>query len=160
MGTEIERKFLVSGISWRDVAEAEHCRQGYLAFGPPVAVRGRVMGGVATLNIKSATSAITRGEFEYEIPIADAEAILATSCAGAVIEKTRHCVDYGGKTWEIDVFEGANAGLIVAEIELDSEDEIFEHPSWLGREVSGDPRYLNTSLCQHPFTQWSPEERG
>lgn len=159
MGTEIERKFLVRGVAWRDVAKAEPCRQGYLAYGPPVAVRIRIMGGIASLNIKTATTAITRSEFEYEIPIADGESILATSCAGAIIEKTRHCVEYGGRTWEVDVFEGANAGLVVAEIELDSEDEPFEPPPWLGREVSGDPRYLNTSLCKRPYSEWSTEER-
>ncbi len=128
MGTEIERKFLVNGAAWRDGAAAESCRQGYLAFGPPVAVRVRVMGEDATLNIKTATTAIRRSEFEYEIPMTDAEAILGTSCTGAIIEKTRHCVEYGGKTWEVDLFGGANAGLIVAEIELDAEDEHFECP--------------------------------
>lgn len=159
MGTEIERKFRVRGIAWRNAAKTEPCRQGYLSYGPPVAVRVRIMGGVATLNIKTSTTAIRRHEFEYEIPLVDAESILATSCAGAIVEKTRHCVEYGGKTWEVDVFEGANAGLVVAEIELDSEDEVFERPPWLGREVSGDPRYLNTSLCQRPYSEWSPEER-
>ncbi|MCC6795094.1 MAG: CYTH domain-containing protein [Candidatus Hydrogenedentes bacterium] len=160
MGVEIERKFLVCGEDWGQTPRAEHCRQGYLAFGPPVAVRVRIMGGVATLNVKTATTAISRHEFEYEIPMTDAESILATSCAGAIIEKTRHCVEYGGKTWEVDVFAGSNAGLIVAEIEIDSEDEPFERPPWLGREVSGVPRYLNTSLCQRPYSEWSPEERA
>jgi len=117
------------------------------------------MGGVATLNVKTATVSITRHEFEYEIPIADAEALLRTSCVGTAIEKTRHCVEYGGKTWEVDAFEGANAGLVVAEIELASEDEPFERPPWVGAEVSGDPRYLNTCLCQRPYTQWNERER-
>ena len=159
MGTEIERKFLVINDAWRGRGTAERCVQGYLAFGPPVAVRVRIMGGVATLNVKTATVSITRHEFEYEIPIADAEALLRTSCVGTAIEKTRHCVEYGGKTWEVDAFEGANAGLVVAEIELASEDEPFERPPWVGAEVSGDPRYLNTCLCQRPYTQWNERER-
>lgn len=159
MGTEIERKFLVTHDGWRLEGAGDRCVQGYLAFGPPVAVRVRIMAGIATLNVKTAAVSITRHEFEYEIPSADAEALLATSCHGAAIEKTRHCVDYGGKTWEVDVFEGANAGLIVAEIELDSEDGPFERPPWLGEEVSGDPRYLNTSLCQRSYSQWTEDER-
>jgi len=154
VGTEIERKFLVANDAWRGASTGQRCVQGYLAFGPPVAVRVRIMAGVATLNVKTATVSIARHEFEYEIPVEDAEALLRTSCAGAAIEKTRHCVEYGGKTWEVDVFEGANAGLVVAEIELDTEDEPFARPPWVGAEVSGDPRYLNTSLCQHPFTRW------
>ncbi|NUM56166.1 MAG: CYTH domain-containing protein [Candidatus Hydrogenedentes bacterium] len=159
MGTEIERKFLVPNDTWLQTGAGQRCVQGYLAYGPPVAVRVRIMDGVATLNIKTATVSITRHEFEYEIPLADAHALLTTSCHGTAIEKTRHCVEYGGKTWEVDVFEGANAGLVVAEIELDSEDEPYERPPWLGTEVSGDPRYLNTSLCQHPYSQWAEDER-
>lgn len=159
MGIEVERKFLVTDVGHLSAASAKRCVQGYLSFGPPVAVRVRIMDGVATLNVKTAATAITRHEFEYEIPARDAEALFATSCAGARIEKTRHCVEYVGKTWEIDVFEGDNAGLVVAEIELASEDEAFDRPPWLGKEVSGDPRYLNTSLCQHPYSQWAEDER-
>lgn len=117
------------------------------------------MGGTATLNVKTSTTSLTRHEFEYAIPVNDARDLLATSCQGVMIEKTRYCVEYGGKIWEVDVFEGANAGLIVAEIELDSEDEPFDRPPWLGREVSGDPRYLNTSLCRYPYAQWTEDER-
>lgn len=159
MGTEIERKFLVLHAEWHPAVPGDACIQGYLAYGPPVAVRVRIMGGAATLNVKTATVSITRHEFEYTIPLDDARDLIAHSCQGAVIEKTRYCVEYGGKTWEVDVFEGANAGLIVAEIELDSEDERFVRPPWLGREVSGDPRYLNTSLCRHPYAHWTEAER-
>lgn len=160
MATEIERKFLISDPAFLlGLSPGDHCVQGYLAFGPPVAVRVRIMGGVATVNVKTATLSISRHEFEYEIPLADAQALLKTSCAGPPVEKTRHTVEYGGKTWEVDVFAGANAGLVVAEIELDAEDESFALPPWAGREVSGDPKYLNTCLCQRPFSTWPKEER-
>lgn len=155
---EIERKFLVGDAEFLASHTGERCIQGYLAFGPPVAVRVRIMGDQATLNIKTATVSITRHEYEYEIPLEDAEEILRTSCAGAIIEKTRYRVEYEGKTWDVDVFEGENAGLVVAEIELESEDEAFVSPPWVGREVSGDPRYLNTSLCRDPYRRWSKEQ--
>lgn len=129
-------------------------RQGYLSFGPPASVRVRVSGDEAYLNIKQSTLAISRDEFEYAIPVADAEFLLATMCAGGLIEKTRHHVQHGGLVWEVDVFEGANAGLIVAEVELDHADQRVNLPPWVGREVSGDARYLNSSLVQRPFTQW------
>ena len=154
MGTEIERKFLVSGDSWRADAYAVSCRQGYLAVGPPVAVRVRIMGGKATLNVKKATLDITRDEFEYQIPEHDAEEMLNSLCEGYIIEKTRYRAEYGGKTWEIDEFGGANSGLVVAEIELNRADEVFLKPTWLGAEVSGDPRYLNSSLSRRPYSLW------
>lgn len=154
MGTEIERKFLVSGHNWRANASAVSCRQGYLAVGPPVAVRARIMGGKATLNVKKATLDITRDEFEYQIPEHDAEEMLDNLCEGYIIEKTRYRVEYGGKTWEIDEFGGANSGLVVAEIELNRADEVFLKPPWLGAEVSGDPRYLNSSLSRRPYSLW------
>ena len=166
MGKEIERKFLVRDDTWRVEADAGlHCAQGYLCVGPPVAVRVRIMGGKAMLNIKKAVlstggeipgaiHAVERDEFEYPIPLDDAEALLAGLCNGYPIEKTRHKFSYGGYVWEIDVFAGENAGLIVAEIELSSADEPFERPSWLAEEVSHDPRYLNSNLSRKPFSQW------
>ena len=158
MGIEIERKFLVSNDSWRRAgapnAAPVSCRQGYLAGGPPVAVRVRIMGGKATLNIKKATLEISRDEFEYRIPENDAEQMLNNLCEGHIIEKTRFRIEYGGKIWEIDEFGGANAGLVVAEIELDRPDEVFTTPPWLGPEVSGDPRYLNSSLSRCPYSLW------
>lgn len=119
-----------------------------------MAVRVRVMGDKGTVNIKKATVAVTRDEFEYPIPVADVEEILDRFCMGHVIEKTRYKLPYAGLTWEIDEFEGANKGLIVAEVELEDEEQAFEKPPWVGEEVSGDPRYLNTGLVRHPYTEW------
>lgn len=144
----------MTGDGWRDHAAPAQCRQGYLAVGPPVSVRVRVMGGKATLNIKRATSNIARDEFEYPIPERDAGELLDGLCDGYVIEKTRHRVEYAGKTWEIDEFCGVNAGLVVAEIELERADEEFERPPWLGKEVSEDARYLNSSLSCRPYSLW------
>ena len=155
MGTEIERKFLVKDDSWRtpDLIGTRF-RQGYVAVGSPAAVRLRIAGDTAILNIKSAVINITRTEFEYPVPLDDAQQVLESVCAGRIVEKTRFRVEHSGLTWEIDVFEGANEGLVVAELELESEDQPFEKPPWLGEEVSGDPRYLNTHLSQHPYTEW------
>lgn len=157
MATEIERKFLVTNDDWRQSATPLACRQGYLAVGPPASVRVRVMGGKAMLNIKQSTLEIARAEFEYAIPAEDAHAMLDTLCEGRLVEKTRHHLTHAGKLWEIDEFHGANQGLIVAEIELQTIDQPFDPPPWLGREVSGDPRYLNSSLSLNPFTTWTNE---
>jgi adenylate cyclase len=154
MGTEIERKFLVRGDAWRGEGKATKLAQGYLAVGPPVAVRVRVTDDRAILNIKTSTQSITRSEFEYEIPMDDAKALLAESCMGSIIEKTRYLVPHAGNTWEVDEFHGDNDGLVVAEIELDAEDAPFEKPPWLGEEVSHDPRYLNSHLSQEPYCDW------
>jgi adenylate cyclase len=162
VGKEIERKFLVRNDTWRVEADAGlHCAQGYLCAGPPVSVRVRIMGGKAMLNIKRAVpstkgevQAIERDEFEYPIPLDDADALLAGLCDGYPIDKTRHKLGYGGYVWEIDVFAGENAGLVVAEIELPSPDEPFARPPWLAEEVSHDPRYLNSRLSRKPFSQW------
>jgi adenylate cyclase len=155
MGTEIERKFLVADDSWRvPGVSATPIRQGYMALGPPTAVRVRIAGETATLNVKTATLDIRRHEFEYAIPVHDAEEIMATCCAGDVVEKTRFAVPFAGAVWEVDVFAGLNEGLVVAEIELNHEDQPFDVPPWAGAEVSHDPRYLNTHLSQHPFSAW------
>jgi len=155
LGIEIERKFLVRDDRWRAAVRRERAiRQAYLCFGPPVAVRVRVSGGRAVLNLKSATLALTRQEFEYAIPVAEGEAILGGMAQGSVIEKTRYDVVHGDRLWEVDVFAGANEGLVVAELELESEDAYFEHPAWLGEDVSHDARYLNTSLAQRPYQTW------
>ncbi len=160
MAIEIERKFLVLNDSWRAVADAgAPYRQGYLSrvTGTEAvrsSVRVRTDGERAFLNIKSATLGIRRQEFEYEIPLADAQTILADLCVGSMVEKTRYHVSVGAHVWEIDVFAGANAGLIVAEIELGHEDELFERPNWLGAEVSDDPRYYNVCLADRPYSSW------
>lgn len=154
MGIEIERKFLVNDDSWRATAgDGLDCRQGYLASGGGKTVRVRMIGEQAFLTIKGATSGLTRSEFEYEIPVDDAKAMLLL-CGGAVVEKRRFFVEHGGMTWEVDVFAGANDGLVMAEIELDSEDQRFGLPVWIGKEVSGDPRYYNAQLARHPFKEW------
>ncbi len=154
MGIEIERKFLVLNDSWRDSADAGTAyEQGYLSTNQACSVRVRIEGDQARLNIKSATLGIVRQEFEYPIPVTEARELLDSFCPDTV-SKTRYLIPHAGKTWELDVFNKANAGLIVAEIELEHEDEQPELPDWAGKEVSGDPRYYNTELARHPFTRW------
>ena len=156
MGIEIERKFLVTNDSWREAASvAIPIKQGYLAGSKQASVRVRLQGDTANLNIKSATLGVRRQEFEYAIPLEEAETILTTLCQRPIIEKTRYMVSYANKQWEVDVFEGDNAGLIVAELELHDEAEQFERPPWVGEEVSDDPRYYNTCLSQHPYKDWT-----
>ena len=128
--------------------------QGYMSGGEQASVRVRVQGEQAFLNIKSATLGVWRREYDYPIPLHDGEEILDHLCMGPLIEKTRYLVEYAGHTWEVDVFEGDNAGLVVAEIELDSEDQPFEKPPWAGEEVSHDPRYYNVCLVKHPYKEW------
>ncbi|MEP7044811.1 MAG: CYTH domain-containing protein [Dokdonella sp.] len=162
MGIEIERKFLVIGETWRDqVSRSEAMVQGYLA-GPPSArcsVRVRVAGEQAFLNIKSATPGIARDEYEYAIPLADAQRMLAT-LAGDVVEKRRHYVEVDGHVFEVDEFGGDNAGLLVAELELDHVDASLPRPAWLGREVSAFVRYYNLNLAAYPYSRWSEAERN
>lgn len=153
MGQEIERKFLVKGDAWREGAQAVRYRQGFLSTVPERTVRVRVAGDRATLTIKGKTVGATRVEFEYEVPTADAEQMLAL-CEQPLIEKVRYTLVTGAHTWEVDVFEGDNAGLIVAEIELQSEDEAFERPEWLDVEVTDDPRYFNANLVSKPYRNW------
>ena len=154
MGEEIERKFLVTGDGWRKDAEAVPYRQGFLSTEPARTVRVRIAGERGTLTIKGITVGARRTELEYEIPLPDAQQMLDTLCIRPLIEKTRYTLELGAHTWEIDVFEGDNAGLIVAEIELESEDEAFDRPSWLGEEVTHDPRYFNANLVAHPYRAW------
>ncbi len=155
MGTEIERKFLIRDASWRDAAEPGVAyRQGYFAGMERCSMRVRIGAGRARLNIKGATLGIERYEYEYPIPLRDAEELLERCCLTPVVCKTRYRVPHGAHVWEIDVFEGDNAGLVVAEIELGRPDEPFERPQWLGEEVSDDARYYNVSLVAHPFKDW------
>ncbi len=160
MAIEIERKFLVRDDGWRTGADAgTRYRQGYLTGMPGESglrssVRVRIAGDRAELNIKSAELGIRRLEYQYEIPVADAEEMLDRLCIGHTVEKVRHHVRIGRHMWEIDVFGGDNAGLVVAEIELAREDEPFERPDWLGEEVSDDPRYYNVYLAAHPYRTW------
>lgn len=156
MALEIERKFLLRDDSWRDGSPGTRMAQGYLSKEPGRSVRIRLAGESAWITIKSAARGISRDEFEYSIPPDDASALLAL-CHPVIIEKTRHLVEFDGKTWEIDVFHGANEGLIVAEIELDHADEMPTLPPWIGAEVTGDRRYFNSSLSTLPFNQWTCE---
>lgn len=154
MPQEIERKFLVKDDSWRAATlRSSEYRQAYLANNARCSVRIRIEGDQAKLNIKTATLGVTRGEYEYPLPADEAEEMLDRVC-GPAIEKTRHLIEHAGHRWEIDEFHGANQGLVVAEIELQSEQEQFERPSWLGAEVSDDPRYYNVCLIDHPFSAW------
>ncbi|MBK1703496.1 CYTH domain-containing protein [Halochromatium glycolicum] len=155
MATEIERKFLVSSESWREAVELEvPVMQGYLAGTSRLTLRARLQGDQGVLTIKGASRGISRSEFEYPIPAEDAKAMLAELAEYSIVEKTRYLVRFGAHLWEIDVFAGDNAGLVLAEIELSAEDEDFERPAWLGPEVSDDPRYYNANLARHPYKEW------
>jgi adenylate cyclase len=153
MGTEIERKFLVTGETWRS-APGTRTTQGYLSRDPNRTVRVRIAGDHAWLTIKGRTTGATRAEFEYEIPLDDARALLAL-CDTPIIDKIRRKISHDGHLWEVDEFIGENQGLIIAEIELDSESQPFTRPPWLGLEVTGDARYYNANLCQNPFSNWN-----
>lgn len=167
MGIEIERKFLLANDDWRTEIETTIAMgQGYLNDAASVqqgvqnvSVRVRLEGGEARLNIKSREPGASRQEFDYPIPVADGQALLRL-CVGGRVEKRRHHVRHEGHLWEIDEFLGDNAGLVVAEIELDSVDEAFARPAWLGREVTELLRYYNLNLASHPYAQWSAEERA
>lgn len=155
MAVEIEHKFLLASDDWREnVTESVVYRQGYLSSQPTSSIRVRVSNNKAWLNIKSAVIGTQRHEYEYEIPLSDAQEILNNLCVKPLIEKTRHFVTYENHQWEIDEFEGENAGLIVAEIELDSIDETFAKPAWLGAEVTHDLRYYNNNLAKNSYSQW------
>ncbi|AKC85487.1 CYTH domain-containing protein [Pseudoxanthomonas suwonensis] len=167
MGIEIERKFRVAGEGWRAAAErVQPMAQGYLndldaveGGAQKASVRVRIEGDRAFLNLKSRELGHTRQEFDYPVPVADARQLLAL-CTGGLVEKRRHYVRHEGHLWEVDEFLGDNAGLVVAEIELDSADEAFARPAWLGAEVTDQPRYYNLALAGRPYSQWSPQERN
>ena len=177
MAREIERKFLLKSDAWRSqVRESRKMSQGYLASGGNVSVRVRVAGDEAWLNIKAGGFVATamdggsapnagsflgpsRAEYEYPLPIDEARELLALA-EGPLIEKTRHFVEHAGHTWEIDEFAGDNAGLVVAELELDREDADFARPPWLGVEVTELRRYYNVCLVTHPYSAWNEAERN
>lgn len=162
MAIEIERKFLVASDGWRAAAHAVvPMSQGYLndlaavdSGAQKASVRVRIEGDAAFLNIKSRDLGHTRQEFELPLPVDDAHALLAL-CVGGRIEKRRHLVRHGAHLWEVDEFLGDNAGLVVAEIELDAADEAFERPDWLGDDVTAFKRYYNLALASHPFSRWT-----
>jgi len=151
MATEIERKFLVTTDAYKQLAEPTYYRQGYLCSDAKRVVRVRIAGEKAYLTIKGENKGLSRAEFEYEIPIEEAAEMLSKMALPSVIEKYRYVINYAGNDWEVDEFLGDNAGLVVAEIELDTEDAGFEKPSWIGKEVSDDNRYYNSNLSKHPY---------
>ena len=161
MAVEIERKYLLLSDAWRaQVQRSQAMRQGYITDAPGRAsVRVRIEGARATLNIKAAVAGMARAEYEYEIPLADAEEMFRTLC-GARIDKTRHYVEHTGLIWEIDEFAGDNAGLVVAEVELASVDEKISLPVWAGREVTDLRRYYNHHLATHPYCTWPDADRN
>jgi CYTH domain-containing protein len=154
MGTEIERKFLLKGEAWRKLATGTLYRQGYLNSAKERTVRIRTVGDKAFLTIKGVTVGATRAEYEYPIPFDECNAMLDSLAEKPIIEKKRYKVRLGPFTWEIDEFFGENQGLIVAEIELQSEGQAFDKPDWVGNEVTGDPRYFNSNLIKHPYAKW------
>ncbi|ALK98268.1 adenylate cyclase [Massilia sp. WF1] len=154
MGIEIERKFLLNGDGWRGLGQPTLMRQGYLVADPVRTVRVRIEGERAVITIKSKSTGASRGEWEYEVPVPDAAELLDRLCEQPLVEKVRHRIEHAGHTWEVDEFQGENAGLVVAEIELGSEEEAFEKPDWIGKEVTGEPRYYNSSLIRLPYAKW------
>ena len=151
MPLEIERKFLVTSAGWRAGARACRIRQGYLALNEGATVRIRIAGPQAFITVKGKTEGIVRPEFEYPIPVGDAEAMLENLCARPFIEKTRYSLEHAGKLWTVDVFEGQNNGLVMAEVELDALHETIDLPDWVGEEVTDDPRYRNSALVNAPL---------
>ncbi|MGB3496129.1 MAG: CYTH domain-containing protein [Elainellaceae cyanobacterium] len=154
MAVEIERKFLVVGEAWRSLATGTVYRQGYISTAELTTVRVRIAGDQGYLTLKGAVEGITRSEFEYPIPKADAEAMLSTLCRRPFIEKTRYRIKQNGFCWEVDEFAGDNHGLILAEVELTDADQVVDLPDWVGEEVSSDPRYFNSNLARYPFSRW------
>lgn len=153
MAVEIERKFLVRPGLWTPAGPGDLIRRGYISSSPDRTVRVRVRKDRAYLTIKGPTTGLSRLEFEYEIPVTDAHQLLDQVCT-AVLDKHRHVEQHGAHTWEIDVFHGANGGLVVAEVELVSEQEAVELPAWAGYEVSADYRYANSYLAKCPYSIW------
>ncbi|MFC7514096.1 CYTH domain-containing protein [Herbaspirillum sp. GCM10030257] len=154
MSVEIERKFLVRGDAWKALGQGVLLRQGYLSSNPERVVRVRIEGDGAVLTIKGRSVGATRGEWEYPIPVADAQAFLDGLCEWPIIEKARYRIEFEGMTWEVDEFMGDNAGLVVAEIELVAEDQVFVKPEWVGDEVTDDARYFNSNLIRRPYLSW------
>lgn len=156
MAREIERKFLVTGADWRSGARGVPYRQGYLSAGADAlcTVRARIAGEQAFLTVKGRATGVVRDEYEYPIPVADAEELLERLCAGGRVEKIRSRVPFKGRVWEVDEFTGENAPLVVAEVELDSIDAEVSLPPWVGREVTDDPRYTNAALARLPYSRW------
>ena len=153
MGIEIERKYLVKGNQWKNLAQGVLYRQGYIATVGKPTVRVRVIGNQGYLTIKGENINTKRSEFEYPIPVEDAEEMLDTLCDRPLIEKLRYKIPYGNLLWEVDEFLGDNAGLIIAEVELETDDCEISIPDWIDQQVS-DPKYYNSNLVKHPYSKW------
>jgi len=154
MGKEIERKFLITGDKWKELAKGVTYRQGYLSTVKERVVRVRTIGNKGYLTIKGITVGATRLEYEYDIPREDADEMLTELCEKPLVEKNRYKIEYEGLIWELDEFFGDNEGLILAEVELTHESQSFEKPGWIGEEVTGDPKYFNSNLTKNPYTKW------
>ena len=154
MAKEIERKFLVKGTAWQTLAKETVYRQGYLSTVQERTVRVRTIEDKGYLTIKGISVGATRTEYEYQIPVEDANAMLDELCERPIIEKKRYVLEYEGLIWEIDEFAGVNRGLIIAEVELSDENQKVVLPNWVGEEVTGDPKYFNSNLTKHPYTEW------
>jgi len=159
MGIEIERKFLLKNDTWREGAAGVIYHQGYLSLDPQRTVRVRIFDDRGMLTIKGASAGASRTEFEYAIPVGEARQLLDRLCFRPQIEKTRYRIPHGGLTWEVDEFHGENLGLVLAEVELEQEEQPVELPPWVGREVTGDERYFNAYLCRHPYRSWAESAR-
>ncbi|GAB4368496.1 MAG: CYTH domain-containing protein [Elainellaceae cyanobacterium] len=157
MAVEIERKFLVIGEDWRALGEGVVYRQGYLKSGETLTVRVRVAGDAGYITIKGASQGIARAEYEYGIPLTDANEMLDTLCERPLIEKKRYRIWYEDLLWEVDEFMGANQGLIMAEVELTDANQALHIPNWIGKEVSDDRRYFNVNLAKHPYQEWGKD---
>ncbi len=161
MAIEIERKFLVNAALWQPQGQASHYRQGYLCVADDRVLRVRIAGQSAWLTLKGSLpgQSIARLEYEYPIPLTDAQEMLDRLCLWPPIDKVRHRLQHGQHLWEVDIFAGANSGLMLADVELEHVDELVELPPWVGREVSDDPRYSNACLSQHPYSLWTAHEK-
>lgn len=154
MPKEIERKFLVKGNTWRQVDIGILYKQGYISTIKENTVRVRIIENKGYLTIKGKTEGATRLEYEYEIPVKDAEEILVRFCQKPLIEKKRYQIEFGGHKWEIDEFQAENKGLVLAEVEIENENEEVNLPGWIGKEVTGDVKYYNVNLVKHPYSKW------
>ena len=155
MKKEIERKFLVRGVGYKDLGGYEHCIQGYIPSTNEPLIRIRTIGNKSFLTIKSDINGITRLEYEYQIPNQDAKDLLELFCKESIVEKNRYRIEYKTTIWEIDEFLGDNQGLVVAEVELNSEDQPYDKPDWIGEEVSTIKKYYNYNLAHHPYKKWN-----
>lgn len=158
MAQEIERKFLLDDPNWRPDVEGERYIQAYLCESESLVTRVRLKQDAALLTLKSNTAGIRRNEFEYAIPYQDGQQLVEL-CTGAPIIKTRYKIPFDGKSWEVDVFDGDNKGLVIAEIELADEKETFATPAWLGKEVTDDPKFYNKNLTLYPFARWTAKDK-